>query len=182
LTLRSVPDQGTKDQMPWFVTLILFVLSPIYAIVVRDKLWPRVQDWWASRSARGLQERIAKLQQQLHDAETQPLLGEVQEEILLGLQRVYLLIGFSLYMLIGCFLIPVSVFSRSLEKLVGTAWTLGLSYFYLAIAFITLFVTWLYWRGSKRYLRPRTLDGRMSLQKEIEELTAKLKKMSFSGK
>jgi hypothetical protein len=56
--------------VPWYVTISLFLLSPLYATQIRDKLLPRVQDWWAARSKRTIQRQIAKLEKQLNRPQT----------------------------------------------------------------------------------------------------------------
>jgi hypothetical protein len=50
-----------KRSMPWYVALLLFLLAPVYTIVVRERLWPKVQDWWAGRSIRTIQRQIDSL-------------------------------------------------------------------------------------------------------------------------
>ncbi len=51
--------------MPWYVTLVLFALSPLYATWFRDHFWTQFRDWWAARSIRSLRRRIAELEELL---------------------------------------------------------------------------------------------------------------------
>jgi hypothetical protein len=55
-------DESAREHkmssMPWYISLFLFLLSPAYATLVKDRLWLRIQDRWASRSVRSLKRRI----------------------------------------------------------------------------------------------------------------------------
>src|SRR6185295_7227138 len=55
--------------MPWYITLsitiLLFLLAPFFRKWVDLVIWPRIADWWASRSQEKLKTRIAKLEARL---------------------------------------------------------------------------------------------------------------------
>jgi hypothetical protein len=59
------PLYMTIQSMPWYLTLILFALSPLYANWFRDHLWTKLRDWWAARSVRSLCARIAEVEELL---------------------------------------------------------------------------------------------------------------------
>ena len=65
--------------MPWYIVLLLFLLAPVYAIVVRDRLWPKIANSWSTRSRSKTEARITKLEQQLTDIEHLPLLTEFED-------------------------------------------------------------------------------------------------------
>src|SRR5580704_14660769 len=66
-------------------------------------LWPRVADWWASRSQARLRKRIEKLEALLAEFESLPLLTEFEEVMLIAVCVIFRLMGsipgmmFSLY-------------------------------------------------------------------------------------
>ena len=105
--------------MPWYIAAILFLLSPVYTILVRDKFWPRLRDWWATRSNKALLKRIETLEKGLTNAQSLPLLTEVEDQLLLALQRTRISIGMAVHLIIGCLLVPLVVFAKSLGSAVG---------------------------------------------------------------
>ena len=81
--------------MPWYIAIGLFLCSPAYALLVREKILPRLQDWWAKRSKRTLQARIARLKrvQLFHPEPTQLLIW--------GLQRLFLVFAMFICVIVG---------------------------------------------------------------------------------
>ncbi len=74
--------------MPWYITVALFLLSPVYAILVRDKVWPRFQDRLAKRNLKSLQERILKLERELEEALKVEPFDSFQHTVLFAFQLV----------------------------------------------------------------------------------------------
>jgi hypothetical protein len=68
--------------MPWYITLGLFVLGPLYAMLIRDILWRRIQGWWANRSISNSQERITRLKADLERYRDVVPLSLFEDEIL----------------------------------------------------------------------------------------------------
>ena len=71
-SLQRARGQGTKVlvSMPWYITAFLFLLSPVWASLVNDRLRPKLSDWWAARSKNELERQICFLQQELKAPET----------------------------------------------------------------------------------------------------------------
>jgi hypothetical protein len=55
--------------MPWYVSLsiafFLFLVAPFFRKWVDLVIWPKLSDWWSSRSIRTIQRQINKLEKQL---------------------------------------------------------------------------------------------------------------------
>ena len=78
--------------MPWYIAvplaLFLFLIAPFFRKWVDVVLWPKIANWWASRSRLTLQKRILKLDATLTRVEALPTLGEFEQLVLRGINGV----------------------------------------------------------------------------------------------
>jgi hypothetical protein len=51
--------------LPWYITIGLFVLSPLYAVIVHDFALPRLRIWLAGRSVASSCKRVKKLKKEI---------------------------------------------------------------------------------------------------------------------
>jgi len=73
--------------------LVSFLLAPSFANGVDVVLWPRIANWWASRSRLTLQKRILKLEATLTRVEALPTLGEFEDLVLRSINGVVALLA-----------------------------------------------------------------------------------------
>jgi hypothetical protein len=158
--------------LPWYVTLCLFLLAPVYTILVRDKLWPRLQDWWASRSQNKIQERITKLEQRLSEAEKLTPHTQVEYMLFFGLEQICFLVPFGVHLIFSALVAPLMLFK---PPLLSEYNMITLQLIFLSVILINgliLIGTTYHWRS---YRLPRSEEWRESTRKEIAALRSKLK-------
>ena len=85
-----------NHRMPWYVAvplaLFLFLLAPFFRKWVDVVLWPKIANWWASRSRLTLQKRILKLEATLTRVEALPTLGEFEDLVLRSINGIVALL------------------------------------------------------------------------------------------
>lgn len=106
IALAGTPDDGSSCRlamprcknhwMPWYVAvplaLFLFLLAPFFRKWVDVVLWPKIANWWASRSRLTLQKRILKLEATLTRVEALPTLGEFEDLVLRSINGIVALL------------------------------------------------------------------------------------------
>jgi hypothetical protein len=161
--------------MPWYITVVLFLFSPAYAILVREKFWPRFQDWWASRSKRSLKARIETLERMLADAQELALLTEAEDAILQGIQWTYFSIGIAVHFIVSTIILTLTAFNPPLVAAFGSIRVYGSEATLLSIIIVNIAWT----RGltglARKYRLPRTLKWRLATEVEIKLLQEKLR-------
>jgi hypothetical protein len=79
--------------MPWYfallTTLFLFLLAPFFRKWVDLVIWPRIADWWASRSRVALEKRVLKLEAILTRIEPLPILTEFENLVLRSINGIF---------------------------------------------------------------------------------------------
>jgi hypothetical protein len=93
-----------------------------------------MRDWWAARSKQALKRRIDLLERQLQDVQKLPLLTEEQDGVLRGFQGVYRSVALAVHLVIGGFLIPVTIFSNALNHILDAGKVALVEYCYLGLA------------------------------------------------
>ena len=164
--------------MPWYITLVLFLVAPVYAMAVRDYVSPKIKDWWAARSNATLRTRIETLQKSMGNPEFGPNLMIRTSEIVAYIQRSRTSsslnwLGVSALLAL-CLPYAFAVLRNSPTTsqeqwiLFGVGAVLIINmYFYNAVdAFLI--------RKEQRNLRKYTDEGRTQLQREIHSLVKKL--------
>jgi hypothetical protein len=156
--------------MPWYLTLTLFFLAPVYTIVVRDKLWPRIQDWWATRSRSATEVRIQKLESLLAEIESLPLLTPFEDMVMKGLTGIII---FLMMMPTFAALVYVTLF-RPVELLPATLSELYRQVMILLILLVDVLIGAGMQTALDRFRRYRSLEYRQALGKDIDHLRAGL--------
>jgi hypothetical protein len=161
--------------LPWYVTVFLFLLSPVYAIVVRDKLWPRIQDRLATRSQEKLRKRIAVLGTSLSKAELLPLHTDVEHHLFTGIQAVLLLIGMGVHLIIGTLFFLMTTLRTVLLKTYGMTVVVEEEFVFLAFLIVNMLFLLVTVYGVRSYSQPRSEKWRARVQHEITVLRSKLR-------
>ena len=78
--------------MPWYIAFALFLLSPVYSKWAAS-VWPKLEDWWASRSRSKTQQRIKNLHALLAWSEKLQPLTDFENAILSGLIGIVFLLS-----------------------------------------------------------------------------------------
>lgn len=143
--------------MPWYITLVLFVLSPGYTILVRDKVWPRFQDRLAKRNLKSLQERILKLERDLEEALKVEPFDSFQHTVLFAFQLVFLC-------MVSCTVTIVWLTAPSVS-----AWNAYLLFHY----FITVLCIYILYTRMKRHEFGRPADIQQRLNGLRNDLSAR---------
>jgi len=160
--------------LPWYVTVTLFLLSPAYAILVRDKVWPRIADWWSTRSKSRLRLRISKLERRLSDAEVLPLHSDAEDNLFQGVHSILILVGMGTHLIIATLFGIASAFSGIVKEAYGDSVMTRVDLAFLAtIMFNFLFLLALA-HAHRRYWEPRSKDWRDDIQQELVKLRSKL--------
>jgi hypothetical protein len=160
--------------LPWYVTVILFLLSPVYAILVRDRLWPRIQDWWATRSKHQLRIRITKLESQLAAGELLTAHTDFESNVFKGVQGIVVLIGMAAHVIIGTLFGLSAVFREAIVATYGSNKLLQVELVVLAAIVVNWVFLFLLVTGLRRYSQPRSEEWRAITRSEIKALQARL--------
>lgn len=160
--------------LPWYVTVILFLLSPAYAIVVRDRLWPRIQDWWAARSKHRLRLRISKLESQLAAAELLTAHTGFESYVFHGLQGILILVGMGAHVLISVVFGISAIFREPIVTAYGSRRMVEVELVVLAAIFVNWGFLFLLVTRLRRYSQPRSEQWRKITRAEIKALQGKL--------
>jgi hypothetical protein len=161
--------------MPWYialtVSLFLFLLAPFFRKWVDLVVWPKIADWWATRSRSKTQERIDKLHGVLCRIESLPLLTEFEEMVMRAFAGVTVLLmelptlGFLAYLM---------VFSGYRPFVKGSVIDLGsiilLALLLLLFDLMAIGVA----RALDKFRRERSSEYRQFLKVNIEELKGRL--------
>jgi|ERR1035437_254354 hypothetical protein len=154
--------------MPWYIALILFILAPAYTILVKDKLWPKLQDWWAGRSRASLQKRIQKLETALGRIDSLPVLTEFEDMVMRGLFGVLVLLTI---------LPPLALFAF-LAAFTGLNSGLALQTYseivFTLLTFVFVFMGVGIAQTLITFRQERSLAYRKTVRKHIDELQARL--------
>jgi len=160
--------------MPWYVTVVLFILSPVYAILFRERVWPRIQDWWATRSKHRLLLRIGKLERRLAAAELLPAHTEFESEVFQATYFLFLAIGNGFHFLISALFGFFAIFRRDIIQRYGITTTLRIELVFLAALVVNAVVMVAMATRTRPYWEPRSQKWRTTTSAEIENLRAKL--------
>jgi len=161
--------------MPWYLTLGLFLLAPVYTILVRDKLWPKLQDSWAARSKHRLRIRISKLEARLASAELLPLHTEVEHYMFQGIHGAVLLSGLGVHITLATMFFVVGVFRSVILQAYGSDTMVKLELVFLGAVILNgLFLVGIA-NFLSHYWQPRSEKWRASLRDEISTLQVKLR-------
>jgi hypothetical protein len=156
--------------MPWYMTLVLFALSPLYTMLIRDKLWPKIADLLATRSRSKTIQRVKKLEAELSYAEQLPLLTDFEGIMLLCVQGLFLILA-CLCNSLAWILHVVTV------NLSGPAHALGYLLFEIGICTMLVgssFGGMMLQSMAERHRRSRITSYRESLHRSIEHLSTRL--------
>ena len=174
---------GTGQNLAWWgvvlalTSLILMFPAAIFANIIT----PKLQNWWAQRSAASLQRRIEKLEKELADWEKNYDLLPVTEEFLL--RGISIVGGLCLSILQ---IIPLLAWLQLYPTLVFNIGGIQARVAAAAVLFLFLVPIWLLTRKLNKkyfdklfdYRKPRSETWRENRRKSIENLRVKLEKMS----
>jgi hypothetical protein len=91
-----------KDKAAWGIVLAIAAIVLAFPLsLLANLLTPKIRNWLAQRSAAGLRQRIAELEQELKMMETYDLLEECQEIIMVTLLRAGLVIQLACALMLG---------------------------------------------------------------------------------
>ena len=155
--------------MPWQIalplTLFLFVVAPFFRKWIDLVVWPKLADWWASRSRSTIEKRITKLERLLAQIEPLPSLTDFEDIVLRGLA------GIIAYIMIIPLLAEVAY-----QSFYPSQWAANTSGQLILFLVVTIFL--LVGIGMQtaidKFRRHRLLKYRELLRKDIDRLRAVL--------
>lgn len=165
---------GITNGMLWYVTVVLFLLSPLYTIMVRDQFWPRIQDVWARRSKSKLQARILKLERDLLVAKELPIHTGVERAMFANLQWLEMLIGIGVQSVLTGLFTLFDFFRTVLRPLPDALPSIAVDVVFAILIGGNYLVLFRYVTGLQRYRLPRSEAWRVNTQDEITQLRATL--------
>jgi uncharacterized membrane protein SirB2 len=161
-----------KDLTEWsFVISITALVLIIPLNVASNILTPMLKNWWASRSNKELSKRIARLEKELFLAEMLPVLSETEDEILIGIQRLFMHVGASVHLLLGGVVVILNRVVQQTSSPVSQNFSTG---FLFAAIFLNVGFTVFQRRQTREYRQPRSPVYRQRLRANIEQLKKKV--------
>lgn len=148
----------------WIGILAILLAYPL--ALLANVTSPRIENWWAARSAKALRERISHLERRLAFIKRQELLSEYEEIVLRSLARLITAIA----QIAGAFfavglVVTIEAFPKYILLAVAAAIT--------GVLANSAFITYVSFPISK-FLSVRTTKGREKVEADIKMLKAKL--------
>jgi hypothetical protein len=161
--------------MPWYIavpiTLVLFLLAPFFRKWVDLVLWPKLANWWVSRSRSKTERRIKRLESQLARIESLPLLTEFEKMVLSGFIGIYMIAG--MVLATAVMIDFMSIYERHLNHVPVSTSEPGLLVVGALLAFITLACG----VSVSTFRADRTTEHKQMLQASIGTLKVQLAKL-----
>lgn len=154
----------------------LFLISPVYAILVRDWLWPRTLDLWARRSRSNLQGRLTTLEGILLDAEAVRRHTEFEERIFWALHGIILMASVGTQSIIGMAFGLFAVLranSPTRGEPIQWMFEIGTLYFFVMNVLAVVVLS----KKFERYRKPRSERWRKARREEISRLRSQLSEL-----
>ncbi len=151
-----------------WLTIVLFVLTlPLSYFAIWS--YPRLENWWASRSRRSLQKRIAKLEWELVKLEALPLMSGIEEKLTTGITQIAFLISIGFHFVFSLALISIYMLVKPTETVVITFWFCIIMVMNVALSLIST-------KGFRKSLRFNSSIARKRVKSSIARLSAKSEK------
>jgi hypothetical protein len=167
-TMALPADLGT-----WGFILSLLALILMYPVGLLVNLsTPHIRDWWAGRSRSETIKRIEILEKWLQDAEKLESLTAFQDETLWLIRNLLTYVGMGVHLVLGALTMSiVYVYSIAHSKSTYLE-SLGAV---VSFSVVNLVVLRRHRMWADKYRRPRSLESRESVRKNIEALKARLR-------
>jgi hypothetical protein len=162
----------------WAFVLSVVALVGTYPLSLLANLTsPAIKNWWAERSAASTRKRIEKLEKELRECETYPLLGELEDAALKAIEAIGLLAAICLYFLAAILVAnPPMIRTTGSALIIGPPTTISRTMINSLATFgiATSFGFAILFRKFGRMREKRSPASRNALHESIDKLKAKL--------
>ena len=150
------------------ISLLLFLLAPFFRKWVDLVVWPRIADWWASRSQASIRKRIEKLETISATIELLAPLNEFEDLVLRCINGMVVLLVFLPLLALFGYLMIFGDRQHPFKSDYRTT-MLGL------LTFLYSFIGLLMLRFVERFRLERYVEYKTTLRNDIEALRTRLR-------